>query len=348
MKLCTMIAFDGDPQRLASRAQDLEAAGVDMILVPEIYGFDQVSVLGYVAAKTERIELMTGIANVFSRSAALIAQSAATVDALSDGRFTLGVGSSGAQVIEGWHGVPFDKPLGRTRDVIEICRKVWSGDKVVHDGSAITLPLPADEGTGLGKPLKFMNRMQRQDIPVVIASIGPKNVEMTAEIAEGWQPIHFVPDRFDRVWGDALEAGRARRPAELGTLDIFGDAQLALGEGRAVEEAREAARNHVGFYVGGMGAKSKNYYNDLFKRYGWVEEAEKIQDLFLGGQRQEAMAAVPDEYVDTANLIGTESHVKDRLKVYRDVGVTHLVVNPIGENALDDMSAAKSWIEETA
>ena len=348
MKLCTMIAFDGDPHRLAKRAQDLEAAGVDMILVPEIYGFDQISVLGYVAAKTERIELMTGIANVFSRSAALIAQSAATVDALSDGRFTLGVGSSGAQVIEGWHGVPFEKPLGRTRDVIEICRKVWSGDKVSHDGSAITLPLPADEGTGLGKPLKFMNRMQRQDIPVVIASIGPKNVEMTAEIAEGWQPIHFVPDRFDRVWGDALDAGRAKRPAELGSLDIFGDAQLALGEGQDVAEAREAARNHVGFYVGGMGAKTKNYYNDLFKRYGWVEEAEKIQDLFLGGQRKEAMAAVPDEYVDTANLIGTESHVKDRLTVYRDVGVTHLVVNPIGENGLDDMAAAKSWIEETA
>ena len=207
MKLCTAMSFDGDPERLASRIVDLEAAGIDMVFVPEIYGFDQVSVLGYIAAKTSRIEMMTGIVNVYSRSPALIAQSAATIDALSGGRFTLGIGTSGAQVIEGWHGVPFRKPLGRTRDVVDICRKVWSGDRVTHEGRAVSLPLPADEGTGLGKPLKFMNRMHRQDIPIVIASIGPKNVEMTAEIADGWQPIHFVPDRFDRVWGEPLAAG---------------------------------------------------------------------------------------------------------------------------------------------
>ena len=345
MKLCTMTMFDGDPERLTSQVLDLEAAGVDMVLIPEIYGFDQVSVLGYVAAKTERIELMTGIANVYSRSPALIASTAAALDALSGGRFTLGIGSSGAQVVEGWHGVPFTKPLGRTRDVVEICRKVWSGDKLTHDGSAVTLPLPADEGTGLGKPLKFMNRIARADIPIVIASIGPSNVEMTAEIADGWQPIHFVPDRFDRVWGDALEAGRAKRPDHLGALSIFGDAQLAIGDGADVADAREAARNHVGFYVGGMGAKSKNYYNDLFRRYGWEDEADKIQDLFLSGHRAEAMAAVPDEYVDSANLIGTESHIRERLAVYAGVGVTHLTVNATGSNSLDDMAALKSWVE---
>jgi len=345
MKLCTMLMFDGDPERFTSKILDLEAAGVDMVLIPEIYGFDQISTLGYVAAKTERIELMTGIVNVYSRSPALIASTAVTLDALSGGRFTLGIGSSGAQVVEGWHGVPFAKPLGRTRDVVEICRKVWSGDKVTHDGSAISLPLSADEGTGLGKPLKFMNRVARTDIPIVIASIGPSNVEMTAEIADGWQPIHFVPDRFDRVWGDALEAGRTKRPAELGALSIFGDAQLAIGEGADVAAAREAARNHVGFYVGGMGAKSKNYYNDLFRRYGWEDEAERIQDLFLSGHRAEAMAAVPDEYVDSANLIGTESHIRERIGVYADVGVTHLTVNATGPNSLDDLAALKSWVE---
>lgn len=345
MKLCTMMMFDGNPARLTSQILDLEAAGVDMVLIPEIYGFDQVSVLGYIAAKSERIELMTGIANVYSRSPALIASTAAALDALSGGRFTLGIGSSGAQVVEGWHGVPFTKPLGRTRDVVDICRKVWSGDKVTHDGSAVTLPLPSDEGTGLGKPLKFMNRIARADIPIVIASIGPSNVEMTAEIADGWQPIHFVPDRFDRVWGDALAAGRAKRPDQLGALSIFGDAQLAIGEGAEVADAREAARNHVGFYVGGMGAKSKNYYNDLFRRYGWEDEAEKIQDLFLAGQRAEAMAAVPDEYVDSANLIGTESHIRERLAVYAGVGVTHLTVNATGSNSLDDLAALKSWVE---
>jgi len=345
MKLCTALMFDGDAERLTKKIVDLEAAGVDMVLIPEIYGFDQVSVLGYIAAKTDRIELMTGIVNVYSRSPALIAQTAATIDALSGGRFTLGIGTSGAQVIEGWHGAPFKRPLGRTRDTVEICRKVWSGDKVSHEGKAVTLPLPADQGTGLGKPLKFMNRIARSDIPVVIASIGPSNVEMTAEIADGWQPIHFVPDRFDRVWGEPLAAGKAKRSPDLGELSVFGDAQLCLGEGEDVAAAREGARNHVGFYVGGMGAKSKNYYNDLFKRYGWVEQAEKIQDLFLGGQRAEAMAAVPDEYVDSANLIGDESRIKERLAVYKDVGVTHLTVAPTGSNALDDISAVKAWIE---
>lgn len=344
MKLCTMLTFDGDPVRLAARVRDLEAAGVDMVLIPEIYGFDQVSVLGFVAASTERIGLMTGIVNVYSRSPALIAMTAATLDALSGGRFTLGIGTSGAQVVEGWHGVPFAKPLGRTRDTIDICRKVWSGDKLAHEGPAVTLPLPPEQGTGLGKPLKFMNRPLRQDIPIVIASIGPTNVELTAEIADGWQPIHFVPDRFERAWGDALRAGTAKRSADLRPLDIFGDAQLAIGEGSDVAEAREAARNTIGFYVGGMGAKSKNYYNDLFRRYGWEDEAEQIQDLFLSGKRAEAMAAVPDEYLDTANLIGTEAHIRERLGVYAGVGVTHLIVNPTGTTPLDDLAAVKAWI----
>ena len=345
MKLCTAAQFDGDPERLTKRIVDLEAAGVDLVLVPEIYGFDQVSILGYIAAKTSRIELMTGIVNVFSRSPALIAQSAATIDALSGGRFTLGIGTSGAQVIEGWHGVPFRKPLGRTRDVVDICRKVWSRDRVSHQGSAVTLPLPADQGTGLGKPLKFMNQPLRTDIPIVIASIGPKNVEMTAEIADGWQPIHFVPDRFDRVWGEALAAGQAKRSADLGPMSIFADAQVAIGDGPDVAEAREAARAHIAFYVGGMGAKSKNYYNDLFKRYGWVEEAEQIQDLFLGGQRAEATAAVPDAYLDEGHLFGDEAHVQQRLQAFKDVGVTHLSVNATGADPLDDMEKIKAWIE---
>jgi len=346
MKLSTAITFNGDPQKLASHVQDLEAAGVDLVYIPEIYGWDLVSVLGFVAAKTERIELMTGIINVYSRSAALIAQSAATIDALSNGRFTLGLGTSGAQVIEGWHGRPFKKPLGTTRDTVEICRKVWTGDKVTHEGRAITLPLPADAGgTGLGKPLKFMDRMQRQDIPIVIASIGPKNVEMTAELADGWQPIHFVPDRFEKVWGEPLAAGRAKRDESLGELDIIAGGLVAMGDGPHIQNALDAARGNIGFYVGGMGAKGKNYYNDLFRRYGWEEEAEKIQDLFLGGQRAEAMAAVPEEYLTLANLIGSESEVKERLEVYKSVGVTHLSVNAMGENPLDTFEAIKALAE---
>jgi len=197
----------------------------------------------------------------------------------------------------------------------------------------------------LGKPLKFVNRMQRQDIPIVIASIGPKNVELTAEMADGWQPIHFVPDRFQQVWGDALAAGSARRDPALGPLDIIAGGPVAIGEGQVVHEAREAARAHIAFYVGGMGAKSKNFYNDLFRRYGWEDEAEKIQDLFLSGRRDEATAAVPDEYLDLATLCGPESHVRDRLKVYNEVGVTYLNIEPQGEDKLGTVEQIKAWVE---
>ncbi len=344
MKISTTVGFDGDPARLAQRARDLEAAGVDLLWGGEIYGFDLTSTLAYLAGQTERVELMTGIIPVYSRTPALIAQTAATIDALSGGRFVLGLGTSGPQVIEGWHGVPFTKPLARTRDVIEICRKVWSGDRVTHEGKAVTLPLPADEGTGLGKPLKLTNKPLRSDIPIVVASIGPKNVELTAELADRWQPIHFVPDRFQQVWGDALAAGRAKRPADLPPLDIIAGGPVALGDGPEVTEAREAARAHIAFYVGGMGAKSKNFYNDLFKRYGWEAEAEKIQDLFLSGHRAEATAAVPDEYLDLATLCGPEGHVRERLEVYREVGVTHLNVDPQGDDRLGTIEKIKAWV----
>jgi F420-dependent oxidoreductase-like protein len=309
----------------------------------EVYGYDLVSTLAYLAGQTERTQLMSGILPLYSRSPALIAQTAATIDALSGGRFVLGLGTSGPQVIEGWHGVPFDKPLARTRDTIEICRKVWSGDKVEHHGPSYSLPL--EGGTGLGKPLKFMNRPPANDIPIAIASIGPKNVELTAEMADMWQTIHFVPDRFDQVWGEALKSGLAKRPAERPPLDIMAGGTVALGDGPHVQEARDAARNLIGFYVGGMGAKTKNFYNDLFKRYGWEAEAEKIQDLFLSGQRAEAMAAVPDEYIDLSALIGDDGYVRERIQVFKDVGVTYLNVVPHGPDPLKTIEKVKAWSE---
>ena len=334
-----------DPKRLTQHVTDLEAAGVDMIWGGEIYGFDLVSTLAYVAAKTERIQLMTGILPIYSRSPAIIAQTAMTIDTLSEGRFILGLGTSGPQVIEGWHGVPFSKPMGRTRDVIEICRKVWSGDKVVHEGSAVSLPY--DGGTGLGKPLKLMAKPLRRDIPIAVASIGPRNVEMTAELAEVWQPIHFLPEKFNDVWGDALDAGGAKRPDDLADLQIVAGGTVAMGSGPMVEGVRKGVRDNVGFYVGGMGARDKNFYNDLFKRYGYVDEAEKIQDLFLTGKRDEAFAAVPDDYVDRASLTGDPERVKERIEVYRSVGVSYLdiTIPPETENPLDVISQVKAWAE---
>jgi F420-dependent oxidoreductase-like protein len=334
-----------NPKRLSQHVADLEAAGVDMIWGGEIYGFDLVSTLAYVAAKTERIQLMTGILPVYSRSPAILAQTAMTIDTLSEGRFILGLGTSGPQVIEGWHGVPFSKPLGRTRDVIEICRKVWSGDKVVHDGATVSLPY--DGGTGLGKPLKLMAKPFRRDIPIAVASIGPRNVEMTAELAEVWQPIHFLPEKFNDVWGDALEAGGSRRADDLGDLRIVAGGTVALGSGSMVDSVRKGVRDNVGFYVGGMGARDKNFYNDLFKRYGYVDEAEKIQDLFLTGKRDEAFAAVPDDYVDRASLTGDPERVRERVEVYRSVGVSYLdiTIPPETENPLEVISQVKAWAE---
>ncbi|WP_436794302.1 LLM class F420-dependent oxidoreductase [Actinospongicola halichondriae] len=344
MQISTTIGFGGDPQKLAQQARDLESAGVDLLWGAEIYGYDLVSTLGFLAGQTERVKLMTGIIPLYSRSPALIAQTAATLDALSGGRFILGLGSSGPQVIEGWHGVPFSKPIGRTRDTIEICRKVWSGEKVVHDGTTYQLPM-TEGGTGLGKPLKFMNKTPENDIPIALASIGPKNVELTAEVADLWQTIHFVPDRFEQVWGESLAAGKAKRDPERAPLQIIAGGMVAIGDGPHIQEARDAARGLIGFYVGGMGAKTKNFYNDLFCRYGWEKEAEEIQDLFLSGKRMEAFGAVPDEYIDLSSLIGDEGYVRERLQVFKDVGVTHLNVQPIGPDPLGTIEKLKAWSE---
>lgn len=345
MKISTTLGFNGDPARFARQAKDLESAGVDLVWSGEIYGWDLTSSLAYLAGQTTTLELMTGIIPVYSRSPALIAQTAATIDALSGGRFHLGLGSSGPQVIEGWHGVPFDRPLQRTRETIEVCRQVWRRDALVHDGPTIQLPLPADRGTGLGKPLKLMATPVRQDIPIWIAAIGPKNVELAAEVAQGWQPIHFVPDRFEQVWGDALRAGNARRDAALGPLQIMAGGTVALGDGPHVREAREATRANVGFYVGGMGARSKNFYNELFQRYGWEREAREIQDLFLSGRREEAFSKVPDEYLDLATLCGDPGWVRERIAVHQSIGTTYLNITVVDEQPLKVFEQVKAWAE---
>jgi F420-dependent oxidoreductase-like protein len=233
-------------------------------------------------------------------------------------------------VIEGFHGVPYTNPLGKTREIVEICRDVWKREApLVHEGKNFTLPLPPEQGTGLGKPLKIIAHPVRSEIPIWIAALGEKNVELTAEIADGWIPILFIPERAQDVWGAPLKAGAAERASGLSPMMITAGGLLAIGEGPEVTALREFQRSMVALYVGGMGAKGKNFYNELAVRYGYGKEAEVIQDLYLSGKKKEAEAAVPEEFLELTTLCGPVSYVKDRIAAFKDAGVTHLQVHPI-------------------
>ena len=276
------------------------------------------------------MQIAAGILPIYTRTPTLIAMTAAGIDALSDGRCQLGLGASGPQVIEGWHGVPYDAPIGRTREIIEICREVWAREhKLEHEGRYYTMPLPPDQGTGLGKPLKIIAHPVRSEIPIWVASLGPKNVAMTAELADGWLPLFFLPEKVKDVWGDDLAAGAAKRSADLAPLQIAAGGLLAIGEGADVKELRNLARPMVALYVGGMGAKGRNFYNALVSRYGYEQEAAEIQDLYLSGKKDEAAAIVPDELLEAITLCGPESYVADRIAAFAEAGVTHLQVTPV-------------------
>jgi F420-dependent oxidoreductase-like protein len=323
-------SYSGGFRETAAEIRELESAGLDLATVAEVYTFDAVSQLGYLAAVTERVELMSGIVPIYSRTPALTAMTAAGLDFVSDGRFTLGLGASGPQVVEGWHGVPYDAPLQRTREVVEICRQVWRRERLVHEGPKYTIPLPAEQGTGLGKPLKLINTPVRDRIPVMLAAIGPKNVELAAEIAEAWEPIFFMPEKAGSVWGDSLAAGRARRDPALGDLQIVVGVPVAIGDD--VEPMLERVRPQLALYIGGMGARGKNFYNDLTRRYGYEDEARTIQDLYLDGRKDEAAAVVPEELVRAVSLVGPASHVAERVAAFRDAGVTTLVLQPLDDS----------------
>jgi F420-dependent oxidoreductase-like protein len=345
MKLSMGLGYTGDPKQAAARARDFESAGVDMIWVAELYSFDAVSILGYLAGQTERMELASGILPIYSRTPALTAMTAAGLDAVSGGRFVLGLGASGPQVIEGWHGVPYDKPLTRTRELIDICRMVWRREKVEYHGEAYELPLPADQGTGLGKPLKIINHPVRDNIPVYLASLGHKNVEMTAEIADGWLPAFFHPDKARDVWGPDLDAGNAKRDASLAPLEVVAGGTVAICDEDTARKLRDRGRPMTALYVGGMGAKGKNFYNNVFRRYGYEAEAEKIQELYLSGQKAVAEALVPDDYLDATSLTGDEGRVRERIEAYKAAGVTRLSISPVGDDPLALIEKVKSWAE---
>lgn len=346
MRTGIFLGYAGGFKEAAEQVVALEQVGIDIALVAEAYSYDAISQLGYLAAKTSTIELGTGVVPIYTRTPSLLAMTAAGVDYVCEGRFRLGIGTSGPQVVEGFHGVPFDAPLGRTREVVEICRQVWRREKVSYDGKYYQLPLPAGRGTGLGKPLKLINHPVRERIPITIAALGPQNVALTAEIAEGWQPVFYYPEKADDVWGEALRAGAAKRDPALGPLDVMVSASLAIGDD--VEDRLAWAKPQLALYIGGMGARGKNFYHNLATRYGYGEVADRIQDLYVAGKKAEAIAAVPDDLVRHVSLVGPKGFVKERLAAYAEAGVTTILVHPLTDDATEAVAFAEDLVALTA
>ena len=332
MRIGMIMDHSGGFAQTVELLQEYERNGLELVAVGEAYSFDAVSQLGYLAARTEQLELMSGIFQIYSRTPSLTAMTAAGLDYVSGGRFTLGLGASGPQVIEGFHGVRYDAPLGRTREVVEICRQVWRREPVEFRGKHYTVPLTEEDGgSGLGKPLKLINHPLRADIPISIAALGPKNVELVAEIANGWQPLFFHPGKADVAWGESLRAGLARRDAALGELDI--QLQVSFFAGEPTHEAVQTVRNQLAHYIGGMGARDKNFYNQLACRYGYEDEAKAIQDLYLSGQKAEAAETVPADLVEAVSLMGDEESLGRQLAEFEAAGVRTLLLNPLASTA---------------
>jgi F420-dependent oxidoreductase-like protein len=341
MKLSMPLVYAGNPRETADQVAGLEKAGLDTIWVAEPYGFDSPTLMGYLAARTETVEIGAGILNIYSRTPGALLQTAAGLDNVSGGRAVIGLGASGPQVIEGFHGVPYDRPLGRTREIIDIIRRGLRRETLVNDG-IIKLPLPEGQGTGLGKPLKLLNKPERPSLPLFVAALGQKSVEGTAEYADGWLPFLFHPEKAHSIWGEALARGAAKRPDDLGPLEISAGGMVAIGED--VKGMLDLMRPMYALYVGGMGARGKNFYNDLACQYGYEKEAKEIQDLYLGGNKRDAEAKVPLEWLEAGNLVGPESYVKERIAAFREAGVTNLQVMPATEDPAVTIAQLKEWV----
>lgn len=345
MKLSTMLMYDGNPRSAADQVTAWEKAGLDTVWVAEAYGFDSPTLMGYLAARTETVEIGSAILNIYSRTPGALLQTAAGLDNVSGGRALLGLGASGPQVIEGFHGVPYSKPLARTAEIIDLIRSGLRREPLASDG-LVKLPLSKEDGaiTGLGKPLKLLNHPERDSIPIYVAALGPKNVEQAAEIADGWLPHLFWPEKYRTVWGDAIDAGTARRDSSLGPMQVVAGGMVAIGEGPETKAMLDFARPLFALYVGGMGAKGKNFYNDVARAYGYEEEAEKIQDLYLGGKKKEAEALVPEEWLEAANLVGPASYVQERIAAFKEAGVTSLNIHPATEDPAATIAQLKEWV----
>jgi F420-dependent oxidoreductase-like protein len=319
--------------------QEAERLGFDSVWCAEAYGSDAVTPLAWIGALTSRIKLGTGILQMPARTPANTAMTAATLDLLSGGRVLLGLGVSGPQVVEGWHGVPYGKPLARTREYVEILRAIWARkEPLSYQGQEYQIPYPG--GTGLGKPLKLTLHPLRPRIPIYLAAIGPKNIEVTGEIADGWLPIFYAPER-ERDYLAPLDAGLARRAtgeqAEAAEpFDIAATVNVVLGDD--VQLCRDMLKPMLALYIGGMGARGKNFYNDLACRYGYEAAAKEIQDLYLDGKKKAAAAAVPDALVDEVALCGPKERIAERLEPWKRSRVTTMVLGTIQPEALQALA----------
>jgi F420-dependent oxidoreductase-like protein len=309
--------------------KEAEAAGFHSVWAAEAYGSDTATILAWLAAQTETIKLGSAIFQMPGRTPAMTAMTAATLDQLSNGRMIVGIGSSGPQVAEGWHGQPFARQLQRTREYVEILRKALARERLEHDGEIYTLPIP----DGPGKALKLTIGPVQDRVPVYIAAIGPKNTQLTGEIADGWIPTFFSPENVAEFRG-LLEEGAARAGSGKAIDDSFDIAPMInLCIDEDIDKARDSVRHILALYVGGMGSRDKNFYNALVRRYGFEDAADEVQNLYLDGKKDEAAAALPAELIDQTALVGPKERVAERLAVYRDAGVGTLLLSPMAFDA---------------
>ena len=325
---------DADGLELAKEADRL---GYAVAWAAEAYGSDVATVLTWVAAHTERMHVGSAIFQIPARSPAMTAMTAATLDSLSGGRFRLGLGVSGPQVSEGWHGVRFDSPLGRTREYVDIVRLALRRERVAYEGKHYVLPLP----DGPGKALKLTVHPVREYIPVYLAAVGPKNLELCGEIADGWLAIFFSP-RHAKEQLAHIEAGRAKGQRE-GAFDVVPSVPVVMGDD--IQVCADPLRPYAALYIGGMGSRERNFYNALARRYGYDEAAQTIQDLYLDKKYAEAMAAVPFDFIDETSLLGPVERVADGMQAYADSGVTTLSITPAGATLEERVATLRSCAE---
>jgi F420-dependent oxidoreductase-like protein len=328
MRLGLMIGYSGAKIEVPlAMIQEADQLGYYAVWTAEAYGSDCVTPLAWIGAQTQHIRLGTAIMQMPARTPAMTAMTAMTLDQLSGGRMLLGLGLSGPQVVEGWHGQAYGKPLGKTREYVEIVRTILAREQpVVHQGEHYQIPYQGTDATGLGKPLKSILH-GRRDLPIYLAAIGPKNVELAAEVADGWLPIFFSPRHYDTVFRANVEAGFAKSGAgkSIAEFDIAPSVPVAMGDD--VNQCRNTIKPFLALYVGGMGAKNKNFYYDLVCRYGYEAAAAQIQTLYLQGKKLEAAMAVPDELVDDIALCGPKARIAERLKLWQQSPVTTLNLN---------------------